>query len=68
MKTSALEEIKKVLTEELEEPLQLEERLLEPFQQAYDVFTQAVKNVKKGWRDIRNGCESDDYIRLFHIM
>ena len=68
MKTSALAEIKKVLTEELDEPLRLLQQLLEPFQQAYDVFTQAVKNVKVGWRNINTGYESDDCIRIFHIM
>jgi len=68
MKTSALEEIKKVLEEELEEPLRLLKQLLEPFQQAYDFFIQTVKNIKEAWRVIRNGCESDvHYVVIFHI-
>ncbi|KAK2165104.1 hypothetical protein NP493_1383g00012 [Ridgeia piscesae] len=58
MKTLALEEIKKVLEEELEEPLRLLKQLLEPFQQAYDFFIQTVKNVKEAWRVIRNGYQT----------
>ncbi|KAK2165039.1 hypothetical protein NP493_1368g00012 [Ridgeia piscesae] len=58
MKTSALEEIKKVLEEELEEPLRLLKQLLEPFQQAYDFFIQTVKNIKEAWRVIRNGYQT----------
>ena len=55
MKSIALEEIKKVLEEELVEPLGYLRQLLEPFQQAYDVFTQTVKNIKEAWRVIKNG-------------
>ncbi|KAI0230511.1 hypothetical protein LSAT2_019151, partial [Lamellibrachia satsuma] len=55
MKSIALDEIKKVLEEELEEPLGYLRQLLEPFQQAYDVFTQTVKNIKEAWRVIKNG-------------
>ena len=68
MKTSALEEIKKVLEEELEEPLRLLKQLLEPFQQAYDFFIQTVKNVKEAWRVIRNGCESDVITRVYFTL
>ena len=64
MKALALDEIKKVLVEELEEPLRLCEQIIEPFQQAYDVFIQAVKQIKEAWRVIMKGYVSNvNYVR-----
>ena len=57
MQISALSEISEVLVGELEEPLRFLEQIIEPFQQAYDVFKQTVKQIKEAWRVIRNGYE-----------
>ena len=49
MKRAALAEIKKVLLEELAEPVVSLKQLLAPFQHAYDIFTQMVKKIKEAW-------------------
>ena len=56
MKRAALAEIKKVLMEELAEPVVYLKQLLAPFLQAYDFFTQTVKNIKEAWRLLVSGC------------
>ena len=55
MKKAALAEIKSVLLEELEEPMNSLKQLLEPYQQAQDLFVQLVKNIKGAWRTIVEG-------------
>ncbi|KAI0212799.1 hypothetical protein LSAT2_002241 [Lamellibrachia satsuma] len=58
MKRVALQAIKKVLEQELAGPIGYLKQLLEPFLQAYDFFTQTVKNIKEAWRLIRNGYQT----------
>ena len=68
MKRVALQAIKKVLEEELAGPIGYLKQLLEPFLQAYDFFTQTVKNIKEAWRLIRNGCEFDAQLTLLAVV
>ncbi|KAI0234744.1 hypothetical protein LSAT2_014923 [Lamellibrachia satsuma] len=58
MKKAALAEIKSVLLEELEEPMNSLKQLLEPYQQAQDLFVQLVKNIKGAWRTIVEGYQT----------
>ena len=55
MQRVALTELKEILLEELAEPVVYLKQLLEPFQQAYDFFTQTVKNIKEAWQAIVSG-------------
>ena len=55
MQRVALTELKKILLEELAEPVVYLKQLLEPFLQAYDFFTQTVKNIKEAWQTIVSG-------------
>ena len=65
MRRTALSEIKKVLLEELAEPVVSLKQLLAPFQHAYDIFTQAVKKIKEAWLGLVIGSVFDfDHLRV----
>jgi len=55
MKKAALEEIKRVLVEDLKGPVDYLKQLLRPYQETQDLFMQLARNVKGAWDSLATG-------------
>ena len=55
MKKHILEEISDLILEELDGPFGILDNLIKPVISAYNLFTEAIKNIKEAWTLLKKG-------------